>query len=131
MINIKMNDFIILLIIIIFISLFELCGQTCLKYFGMNNSNNTHYFFIGILFYIIVCYLLVQSYKYKGMGIVNVLWSGLSILIILSIGIIFFNEKITTYDKIGIFFIILGIFFITYEGAHPSIESFIIKANKN
>jgi multidrug transporter EmrE-like cation transporter len=64
-----------------------------------------------------VCYLLVQLYKYKGIGLINVLWSGLSILVILSIGIIFFNEKITNLDKIGIFFIILGIIFITYEWA--------------
>ena len=89
------------------------------------------YFFIGVIFYTVVCYLLVQSYKYKGMGIVNVLWSGLSILIILSIGNIFFNEEITTYDKIGIFFVIIGIFFITYEGSHPSIETFITKVKSN
>lgn len=96
----------------------------------MNNSSETRYFIIGVLFYSIVCFLLVQSYKYKGMGIVNVLWSGLSILVILSVGIIFFNEKVTTYDKIGIFFILLGMFLITYEGTHPTIENFLLKSKK-
>ncbi len=61
-----------------------------------------------------------MSYKYKGMGIVNVLWSGISVLTVISTGIIFFNEKITKLDWIGIIFIILGIFFILYEGSHPS-----------
>ncbi len=122
-----MKDYFIVLAIVLLISLFELCGQTCLKYFGMNDSKEIHYFIMAILFYSVVCYLLVQSYKYKGIGLINVLWSGLSILVILSIGITFFNEKITTLDKLGIFFIIIGIILISYEGQHNTVEKFTQK----
>ena len=52
------------------------------------------------------------------MGIINVLWSGISVLVILSSSMLFFGEKITTMDKIGVVFIILGMFFISYEGVH-------------
>jgi multidrug transporter EmrE-like cation transporter len=52
------------------------------------------------------------------MGLVNVLWSGLSILIILSTGALFFNETITKLDMVGVIFIILGIVCILWEGTH-------------
>jgi multidrug transporter EmrE-like cation transporter len=52
------------------------------------------------------------------MGIVNCIWSGMSILFIVSIGYIFFNEIIDIKDIIGIILIILGIYFILYNGPH-------------
>jgi multidrug transporter EmrE-like cation transporter len=52
------------------------------------------------------------------MGLVNVLWSGLSILIILSTGVLFFDETITKLDMVGVFFVILGILCILWEGTH-------------
>ncbi len=112
-----MNDFYYVLLIVFLISLCELFGQSCLKYMNVN-KNKYHYYFLAILFYSFVCYLLLLSYKFKGMGIVNVLWSGISVLVILSSSMIFFGETITTMDKIGVLFIILGIFFISYEGSH-------------
>jgi len=107
----------VLLIIILLISFCELLGQSCLKYLH-NNGNKPQFYIFAILFYSLVCYLLLQSYKYKGMGIINVIWSGLSILVILSSSIAFFGEKITTIDKIGIIFVIVGIFLILFEGNH-------------
>lgn len=109
----------ILLLIILGISLCELMGQSCLKYFNVN-KNKPHYYAFAILFYAVVCYLLIQTYKYKGMGIINVLWSGISILVIMSGSILFFGEKITTMDKIGVAFIIFGIILVMYEGSHPN-----------
>ncbi len=122
-----MNNTLVLLGIILGIGLCELCGQSCLKYFNINNK--IQYYIYGVIFYALVCFLLYKSYKFKGMGIINVLWSGLSILLILSISIIFFGEKITTKDKIGIVFIILGMIFILYEGTHPvsNVENFLVK----
>ncbi len=119
-----MNDYIILLVIIFFISICELVGQSCLKYFHINNDK-PRYYFIATLFYAIVCYLLFLSYRYKGMGIINVLWSGISILVILSASMLFFGEKITVLDKIGVVFILIGIFCVLYEGSHE-IENFRI-----
>ena len=106
-----------LLVIIILISLSECLGQTCLKTL-FNEPTKYHLYFAAVLFYSIVCYLLVLSYTYKGMGLVNVLWSGLSILIILSTGALFFNETITKLDMAGVVFIILGMMCIFWEGTH-------------
>ncbi len=114
-----MNNFVYVILIVCLISLCELCGQSCLKYLDVNRDKY-HFYFLAILFYSFVCYLLLLSYKFKGMGIVNVLWSGISVLVILSSSMIFFGETITTMDKIGVLFIILGIIFVSYEGTHGS-----------
>ncbi len=116
--------------LIILISISECLGQSCLRYFEKNPSK-TILFFTGVLFYSVVCFLLVLSYKYKGMGIVNVLWSGISVLVILSVGILFFHEKITTMDKWGILFIIIGILLVMGEGSHDAFTGNLLEAVNN
>jgi drug/metabolite transporter (DMT)-like permease len=106
-----------LLIIILLISISEGLGQSCLRTLH-NEPKQYHLYFAAVLFYSIVCYLLVLSYSYKGMGLVNVLWSGLSVLIILSTGALFFNETVTKLDIAGVIFVILGMMCILWEGVH-------------
>lgn len=105
-----------LLTLVLFISISECLGQSCLKKFHINPvSENNYLYYLAVIFYSVVCLLLLLSYKYKSMGLVNVLWSGISVLIILSTGILFFNEKITYLDKLGVILIILGITCIVWE----------------
>lgn len=108
-----MNTQIILLLALI-MSICELIGQSCLKYLNKNPSKY-HYYFMAVLFYSIICYLLLESYKYKSMGLMNIIWSGISILIVITVGITFFGETISFSDKIGVFFVLLGLFFILYD----------------
>jgi multidrug transporter EmrE-like cation transporter len=112
-----------LLFIIIAISLIECCGQTCLKKF-FNNNSKLYYFVIGLISYLVVCYLLIQSYKYKGMGIINCIWSGISVLVVLGTGILLYNEPINKLDLLGVLFVIIGISCILWDGTH---EGFRIK----
>lgn len=113
-----------LLVIVILISLLECVAQGCLKHFF--SKNVSYLFLISVICYSLVCLLLVRSYHFRGMGIVNCIWSGISILFILVIGIFFFNEKININDILGILLIIIGIFFIQYDGSHPK-ELFFYK----
>lgn len=106
-----------ILVIIILISIFECIAQGCLKKY-FQKKNNLYLFGIGVICYTVVCYLLVQSYGFKSMGMVNCLWSGVSILFIVWIGYAFFNEKIAVQDIVGIVLIIIGIWFIQYDGIH-------------
>lgn len=106
-----------LLVIVILISLLECVAQGCLKHYFIS-TNVSYLFLISVICYIVVCLLLVKSYRFRGMGIVNCIWSGISILFILVIGIFFFNESINMNDIIGIILIIIGIFFIQYDGSH-------------
>jgi len=105
------------ILIILLISISECLGQSCLKSL-FNEPKKYYLYFIAVIFYSIVCYLLFLSYKYKSMGLVNVLWSGISVLLILSIGSIFFNETVTRLDILGVILVILGIMCILGEGGH-------------
>lgn len=82
----------IVYIIILMISLVEACGQYCLK--KSFEEKNNYFYYIGILSYILITYLLLKTYKYKGVGFSNLLWSGLSIILACISGKLFFGEKI-------------------------------------
>ncbi len=112
-----MSPRLLLLALILLIAIAECIGQSCLRSF-YNNPSRTDLVLLGVFFYSIVCALLVISYRYKGMGLVNVMWSGLSVLVIVSTGMIFFNEKITRLDWLGISLIIAGMAAVLYEGGH-------------
>ncbi len=112
-----MRDAAILLFLVLLISLSECLGQSCLKKYSLTPTKHWLYW-LGVSFYAMVCLLLVLSYKYRGMGIINVLWSGLSVLAIVSVGILFFNETLTMLDWVGIFMVLFGIGCIVYEGEH-------------
>ena len=113
-----------LLVIILLISAIECLGQTCLRTFFLD-KNRQLFFIAGIIAYSIVCYLLVKSYNYKGMGLVNCIWSGISILFILFIGYTIFNEPMNNRDILGTVLIIAGIVLINWDGVHN--EHFIFK----
>ena len=112
-----MKQYFGLIVFIIIISICEMIGQSCLKYYH-NNYTQYQYYFYAIMLYAVVCYLLVKTYYYQGMGLVNVLWSGISILFGLFAGAIFFKESITDLDKIGVICVITGISLIVYKGKH-------------
>ena len=104
----------ILLTIILAIAFFELIAQSSVKYFHETKKTQNIYYFIAILSYCVVAYLLTLSYEHKGMGITNLLWSGITIVIILIAGIILYDEKLTNNDIIGLCLILSGTGFILY-----------------
>lgn len=98
------------------ISICEALAQTCVKYYNM--SHKLYVFLFALLMYCCVTYLLYLSYDYKGVGIVNVLWSGMTILVMLAVGIFVFNEEIHLHDWIGIFMIVMGMIIINVNNKH-------------
>ncbi len=89
----------------------EALAQTCLKYYHSNKY--LPIFLVALILYTLVAYLLYKSYDYKGVGIVNTLWSGMSILVMLTIGILVFKEQLHLHDWIGVGMIIIGMYIIT------------------
>ena len=74
-------------------------------------------FFFAICAYAFVCLFLRQIYFHNGaVGITNVIWSILSIVSILIIGIFFFHETINQYDMFGIVLSVIGLYFIYVKG---------------
>lgn len=104
----------LLVIIILFIVAAESCGQYCIRI--CKTEQKWHFFILGVIMYSFVCLGLYISYGYKTMGIINLLWSCLSIISIVLIGIVFFHDTVTVNDIIGILFIFLGFIFIFIKG---------------
>jgi multidrug transporter EmrE-like cation transporter len=82
----------IVYIIILLIALVEACGQFCLKKGA--EEKNSYFYCVGIISYVLITYLLLKTYKYKGVGFSNLMWSALSIIFACVSGKIFFGEKI-------------------------------------
>ena len=103
-----MNQFILLIILIIV----EAVAMSSIEY-GANNHNNIY--IIGILLYLLVGYILYLILINDNLAITNAKWNILSIILVTSIGIFFFKEKLSIYEKFGLVFAILSIFLMKYE----------------
>jgi multidrug transporter EmrE-like cation transporter len=52
------------------------------------------------------------------MGTIASIWSGISIILMVLIGSLLFDEKLYMKDIFGIILIIIGIYLIQYDGNH-------------
>lgn len=97
----------LLLIYIIIIVLTEAAAQSVIQYCEIHNAKK--YLFVSLIFYAIGAVFLYLAYKERKIGIINVFSASLSIILMLVIGVIFFKEKITINEYIGVALIIVGI----------------------
>lgn len=88
----------------------EAFAQSSVKRFHRNHF--TVDFLLAILGYTLVCYFLYKSYKFAKMGIVNAIWSALSVLTISLIGCFLFDEIYSTKELVGMGMIISGLIII-------------------
>jgi multidrug transporter EmrE-like cation transporter len=96
----------IILTIVLMISLCEACGQSIA--FIAYQKRKIALLLVAWLFYLFVVYFLYQAYKYKGVGYVNILWSGITTLLMITIGYFLFKERLNKIEWIGAGFIIIG-----------------------
>lgn len=100
-------------LIILFICIAEASAMACVK--NYHDGNGLIYFMAAVALYAIVCYLLHCSYYYKNsMGLTNIIWSGLSVLMVALFGILIFHEKLHFHDIIAGLFITTGLLIIKY-----------------
>lgn len=95
----------------------EAFGQHCIREY--TETGLFIYFLAGILGYIFVCYFLYRTYdstkgnsQGTGMGVINTIWSALSILTVLAVGVLLWKDKVHWHQLVGIAFIICGFVFI-------------------
>jgi spermidine export protein MdtJ len=79
-------------------------------------KRNYLYILIAIFSYSVVCLLLDKCYDFDGMGITNFVWSILSIITMILVGALAFNERITKYDVIGMILSVIGLYLIFIYG---------------
>ncbi len=87
-----------IVVYILIIVAFETSAMSCFKY----SLQDWRWFFLGVLFYIGVGLMLVQTFKMSGMAMTNALWSGLSVMATTSVGVLYFKEKLHWHDYIAV-----------------------------
>lgn len=105
---------ILVAILLIFIVLSEATAQFCLR--KCKKEQKFHLFLLGVFFYSLVCLGLLNMYSMKEIGIVNFMWSCMSIITVLIIGVIVFHEQINRYDFIGLIFVFFGLGLVFLKG---------------
>lgn len=96
-----------LYLFVLLILLAETTALSLLKQYSL--SQNVVYLLGGLACYTLVSLFLVQSFRYEGMGIVNVLWSAFSVILVVAAGIVFFGESISKIESLGIAMVIIGV----------------------
>jgi multidrug transporter EmrE-like cation transporter len=103
----------VLFMIILMICVAESCAIACVKKY--HRGDGFMYFPVAVALYAIVCYLLNRSFYYKdSMGITNVIWSGVSVLMVALVGILMFHETLHFHDLLAASFITMGLLIIKY-----------------
>ena len=87
-----------ILIYIVIIVAFETSAMSCFK----KSIEDWRYFVLGVLFYVGVGGLLVQTFKLSGLAMTNALWSGISVMATTTVGVLFFKEKLHMHDFLAI-----------------------------
>lgn len=104
-------------LIIFLIVIIETISISCVK--GYHDGAGQTFMLLAIFGYSIVCYLLNKSLSYKdSMGMVNLLWSGMSVLAVSVVGVLLFKEKVSSYDMIAGSLIASGIMIFKYGLVH-------------
>ncbi len=116
----KNNSTRVLINIIIGIVILETIAQSCLKKTKLTNNQN--YICVSIIAYFLICLLLIKSYAYDTMGIVNLIWSCFSIILVVCAGVFLYHEEFTRYDCMGMIFVFMGLYFIFMKDHQKQIK---------
>jgi|LakMenEpi03Aug12_release.lakeMendotaPanAssembly.Ray.scaffolds.fasta_scaffold127864_5 multidrug transporter EmrE-like cation transporter len=76
----------------------ETSAMTCFKH----ALKDWRWFLVGVLFYVGVGALLVQTFKLTGLAFTNALWSGLSVMATTTVGVLYFKEMLHLHDYLAI-----------------------------
>jgi multidrug transporter EmrE-like cation transporter len=104
------STYIVILLYVLLIVALETCAMSCFK----NSVKDWRFFFFGVLFYIGVGLMLVQTFKLTGLAFTNALWSGLSVMATTTIGVLYFKESLHLHDYIAIAMIGSGVLILKF-----------------
>jgi multidrug transporter EmrE-like cation transporter len=101
----------------VYVAIILLCETTAIGFLKKYSQvHHLSYLLLGLLCYGAVSLTLVQSFGLEGMGMVNVLWSALSVIFVESVGVFEFHERVTHRQMVGMVFAIAGIAILRFQG---------------
>jgi len=99
-------------LLLILLVIVEAMAMSTIEY-GANNKSKVY--IIGILLYLLVGYILYLVLITSNLAMTNAKWNVLSIILVTSIGILYFKETLSLTEKFGLGFAILSIFLMEYD----------------
>lgn len=100
------KEFLYLVMFVLVIVIVENMAQFCLKEY--QKCNALYWYLMGVVLYGAIAFLLVLSFKYEKMAIVNIMWGGLSALILTLVAYYFYGEELSKLQILGIVIILIG-----------------------
>lgn len=100
------KEFLYVLLFVLGIVFVEAGAQYCLKKY--ESCKLFYWFMFGVGIYGVIAFLLVLSFKYEKLAIVNVMWGGISALVLTIMAFYFYGETLTVVQIIGIIVILFG-----------------------
>jgi multidrug transporter EmrE-like cation transporter len=100
------KEFLYVSLFVLVIVVVENMAQFCLKEY--QKSNVLYWYLLGVVFYAAIAFLLVISFQYEKMAIVNIMWGSLSALILTLVAYYFYGETLTQLQIFGIVIILIG-----------------------
>lgn len=98
-----------------FAIIFEVCGTTLMKL--SDGFTKIKFSIVMLVFYILSLSMLTLALKRIDIGVAYAVWSGFGIVLIATIGVMFFKEIITMQKIVFICFIIIGVIGLNLSGA--------------
>lgn len=102
-----------LLILVSLIIIVEIASWYCLK--KQYVDNNKVYLYLFFALYAMIPILLLQTVKYEGIGVTNMLWNIATTTLVLLMGYFIFKEHINHYQYLGVGLGILAIVLLTLD----------------
>lgn len=94
----------------------EVIGTTCMK---LSNGLTNISYVIGMLVSYVVCFMLLSlALKTIDMSIAYAIWAALGIVLISTIGIVFFGENLNMIKILSTLFIIIGVVGLKLSGSN-------------
>ena len=91
------------------IAFMENMAQSAIK--SSNENGHSLQFFLGIVFYVLVGYVLHYAYHKFPFGKLNVIWSCITIIMAMIIGYLFYDEKLDQWKILSLISAIMAIYF--------------------
>ena len=83
-----------------------------IKTISLDGARMIRWMVIPTLFYAIQPWLFLQSLKFETLVITNLLWDVLSDVFVTLMGVIYFEEKIGFYKRIGVVLSLISVFLL-------------------
>lgn len=109
-----MRTIIIVAIIVIILSIIEVFIFAGLKKY--HDTKNKWYFLASIIGYVVVAALLVYSFNFQEIAVINGLWNALTLVLIALLGYFVFKERLNWKEIIAIILMLVAMLLLLCGG---------------